>query len=147
MAKKNAVNLETHDEPYIVDEGSTPKASGKIAGFFKSRAGKTTAIAAGSALALGAAFGVGFSAGNVNHPGFDGQRFGQAQQPFGDHDGDRGGHGNFGPRDGQQPGSVQGQQNFDRDGDGPHGPAGVAPAPNGQLPAPNSTTGSATTAP
>lgn len=169
MAKKNQnVNLDAQDELYVHEEAPKVKATEKAANFFRSTKGKTTAIVAGSALAAAAVFGIGFSAGAVNHP-FDGQRFGQGQQQgFGDHDGNRGDngeHGKFGPmgQQGQpapmpgqpgqpgQPGPTGQQQGPaagfpDRDGDGPHSAPGQQVAPNGgTLPAPNSTSGTTTT--
>lgn len=145
MAKKNEnVNVETPAEPYIHEETKSNTLSNKLSSVTKSRGAKIAAIVAGSALAVGTAFGVGFSAGNVSHPGFDGQASGQHQQGFGPDGGKRDGHG-----DQQRPPRDGGVNGFgNADGDGPHGKPGERMAPNdGQLPAPSATSGSATTAP
>ncbi|MEO0048684.1 MAG: hypothetical protein RL556_16 [Actinomycetota bacterium] len=93
MAKDKAAKATAEEAPYVI-ENSKPKNSRKP--FLKSRGFKIAAIAAGGTLALGAAFGIGLSAGHLQGPDFSHSQFGQGAGGFGDRDGDHGMSG-FGP--------------------------------------------------
>lgn len=107
MAKKQPEVTVTEESPYIED---APKAKKSFKDILNSRGAKIGAIAAGSTLALGAAFGIGLVAGHAQGPDFGHEQFGQGQfdgrgGAFGKADGDHfGGH-----RDGDRDGDRRGK--------------------------------------
>lgn len=106
MAKKNDTTIESSDgqeSPYV-NVDAKPKRSLKTAS--AKRGWRIGAIVAGSTLALGAAFGVGLTAGHLAPANFGpGIGQGQFQGPDGDRDGDHLGKpgGGFRDQDGQRP--------------------------------------------
>lgn len=100
-----AKNENAQSDPYIVED---VKQTSKLRGWISSRPAKITAIAVGSALALGTAFTGGALAGRELIGGHDGPRFAKDFDRDADHrsplDGPRPpkpGHGPDGDRDGQ----------------------------------------------
>ena len=116
MAKDKAAKVTAEEAPYLIEDAKPKQARKSI---FKTRGFKIAAIAAGGTLALGAAFGVGLSAGHLQGPDFSHGQFGQAPHGFGDRDGDHG-KGGFGP-------GGRG----DRDGNFKPQAPGATTAPNG----------------
>lgn len=94
------------DDTYVVDE---PKVS-KLKTWAKSRPAKITAIAAGSAVALGAAFTGGVVLGHISDSDDRGPGFAEKFDRDGDH--------KF-PGDGQRPPRPDHSPDGDRDGFGP----------------------------
>lgn len=138
MAKKNPEVTVTEDSPYVSE---APKAKNSVKSILSNRSARIGAIVAGSTLALGAAFGIGLTAGHAQGPAFGDHQMGQGQ--FGpDRDGDHGGKfapGQQGPNGQMAPNGQFGHH--DGDHGGQFNPGQPAPAaPNAPAPSSSSTT-------
>lgn len=124
MAKKNPETNPVEDSPYI---NEAPKAKKSLKDIASSRGAKIGAIVAGSTLALGAAFGIGLTAGHLQGPAFG---HGQLGQGHPDRDGDHGKggkSGHFDGRDGHRDGDRSGKFQMPVDPNAQVAPAPTAP--------------------
>lgn len=124
MAKQKPETTPVEESPYVSEQ---PKAKKSLRDFASSRGARIGAIVAGSTLALGAAFGIGLTAGHAQGPDFRHSEFGQNQPADRDH-GKGGKPGHFGDRDGKRDGMRDGDRGSKMQPPvAPDAPAPVAP--------------------